>query len=408
MSLANTSIAQRYAASNNTVDTNTNTNTNTNTMSNIKSIEIVVNLTLKAGGAPTAGYFAKLHSKTNNGMPLTLMTGRSYSSINLNTQEESIYGGFLPLADKVTDRGIFNRAVIVFHYEDGASKILNSKETVRFWEDTVGVTGINGSKLKVQFNLNKAEYDWKSAVAGFKSGRFRSVRIVFNSANPCFRKQIETGEYEKLVLHTDEAQVNLHSKTVYPPTAGLSFRMREDFYTSEDSNEDNDELSFIATTSTKRREGRKAKAQSNAGRKSVKDLQNERQVEATPAAQSSTDAKLDAIMAMVGNLQTQVAELKAENAELRKENEALKAANAEPVTPTPVVDVTPEPVSEPEPEVVEEPAVEETIEESKPAVKSRAAFFAGLNKAKAAKSQAEQNMDEINSAVDEFSMFDDE
>ena len=75
-----------------------------------------------------------------------------------------MYGAFLPLLDKETDGGFYNRAVIIFHYEDGTSKILNSKETVRFWEDTVGQTGINGSKLQVKFNLNKADYDWKTAV----------------------------------------------------------------------------------------------------------------------------------------------------------------------------------------------------------------------------------------------------
>ena len=89
------------------------------------------------------------------------------------------------------------------------------------------------------------------------------------------------------------------------------------------------------TVSSRRRAARRAAheaaVQAPAPVSSIAAMMNQAPAQPAPAAaQSSTDAKLDAIMAMVGNLQTQVAELKAENAALRAENEALKAGKVAP------------------------------------------------------------------------------
>ena len=348
-----------------------------------QSIEIVQNIALSEGGVPVN--FIKTQLNKSNGKVAS--TTRSAGAIRINTEEDSVYSTFYPLCETVLDKyGKNNRAVIIFHYADGSSKTLNQAETVKFWNRTLGVDNAEDLNFTLKANFNKSTYSARNVVAGLSNGRFLSARIVFSNPDNLF-SFIEYAEYNTFTLIPQEAEANFNSKLVELNSAAVGFSCGEDFYVDSKANKPNFSKFAKATTSQKRREGRRARHTLDTARKSVKDLQNERanvQDSTTPVAESTSD-KLDAILAGMSQLQQEVKELKAENAALRAENEALKNGGV---------------VDNPEPEV-EKAAVVETKPASKGMTKDE--FFKNLNQMKAAKVRTLGNPEE---AVDEFSILD--
>jgi len=398
MSLATTSIADRIAARNNA----SNNTVDINTMPNIKSIELIQNIGL--GNKSITKEFVDTCLTKSKGKTIT--TTRGLGGIYENGRDLSLLTSFIPMPESLlTSSGRNNRVVVIHHFTDGSSKILNRVETVKFWDEVLGGDSEN-IDFKVTATLN-SDYDKKTVIKGIINHRFQSIRVAMNDVNNLFSYTVKPDLNGKdwLVLRPNNADVNLHSQIVELDSQTIGFSLTEDFYVDETKVKP----SFASCSkSAKRREGRKAKAQSNAGRKSVADLQAERQVESTPVVEPVVETPAtpqvdlaamiqQAVAAAVAPLTQEIAslreELKAKDAEIK----ALKAANAEPVAEAaPVVE-----------EVTPEPVAEEPVEKA-PALKSKAAFFAGLKKAKAVKSQAEQNLDDINVAVDEFSLFDEE
>ena len=369
MSLATSSIAQRYAANNTSASVNTNTSTK---MTNIKSIEIVQNIALTDGTIPATA-FAKVQSKKG-----VIMTTRSAGAIRYNTTDDTVYTTFMPLCEKAVDAyGNYNRAIVIFHMEDGTSKTLNTEETVKFWNEVLGDEDATRLNFSIKANFNSADYHRSVVDAGIRNNRFRSVRIVLNNLENLFRFHMDH-EYHWLTLLPVQADVNFHSKTVDCNAEALGFSMPEDFFVTK-AKANNVRFADVCakdSKSSKRRESRRAKAQTSAARISVADKVQQRATVATTAPKAETpvvDTEKEALRKENAELKAEVKGLKAELANTNAKLDqilAMMAAQAQPVAEsTPVVEeVTPEPVVEEEPEVVEEElTVEETPVEEPPA-----------------------------------------
>lgn len=416
MDLSNTTIADRLAArqaQNNTTTTttsnsdntmfNSTTSNNSAAMSNIKSVEIVLNIAMTSGIIPaTSMQVWQAENKSS------IINARSLGRVNYNSQDDSVYASFVPLCERDIDAyGKNNRAVVLFHLEDGSTKTLNKSETVKFWNSVLNVENAEEIKFSVKANPSKAAYNRTMVQEGIATGRIRSLRIVWEGSEDLFAYQ--TNEEYGITLFPNEAAVNFHSKTVDAASTSLGFRLQEDFFVTEGTSNAPDFSRFskeTVSTSTKRREFRKtaqvsaARSGADSARKTAKTTHpTTPQVEETVQAEIPVtapavvaepitvtapvvDTEKEALRAenaeqkvqianltnivaeqsakidQLSNAMTEQAAMMAEQAAMMAEMKAMMAAQQQ-AAPTPVVEA---PVVE-EPTVAAEETTEETTEE---------------------------------------------
>lgn len=374
--------------------TTANTTINTNNMT-IKSIELVQNISL-AHKALTEKYVQTCLEKSSG---KTITKTRGLGAIYENQRDLTLFTSFSPLPEVArTGNGKNNRVVVIFHYTDGSSKVLNSVETIKFWSELLGVENALDIDFRINANLESSVYDKSMVIEGLSTSRFQSIRVVLNDLDNMFNYSIsEYNGNKSLSLRPQNAEVGLHSQLVESEEQYIGFKLNDDFYVDSVSVKPN----FNACTkSTKRREGRRA--QSKAARKSVNDNNNSTVVETVTAptvvAPTVTTPDLAAIIQQA--VQAAIAPLTQEIATLREE---LKAKDAE-------IEALRNNQTSPEvEETIEETVEEEINEEPTTSLKSKDAFFAGLNKAKkvAPKSELDEIMEEAE-AQGFFLMDDDE
>jgi hypothetical protein len=412
----------KWVFTNTSANTSTNTvDTSTNNMTSIKSIELVQNISL-AEKSLTASFIDTCMSKSKG---RTICSTRGIGRICENSRDYSLFGFFIPLPEvEELDNGRNNRVVVIFHFEDGTSKILNKIETVKFWDRVLGRSALD-TRFQVKFDL-PSEYTTAIVVDGLKSHRFQSIRINIEVSD--LNRLFEGGKSEHLGDKTRVLRplgtVSLHSQLVETGANYFGFTFDNDFFVNQNAVKPNSDDCAKESKSSKRREERKAQSkaarQSIAGavaatstRKTVAQVQAEREavVEtiAAPVAEipvtTIIDTEKEALRKENAELKAQVAELSANVASLTAMMQQFMASQAQPVAPTPTVEeVTPEPAAE----IVEEaPVVEETIkEEPKATLKSEADFFSGLAKTKARKTASSANVTEEPPVL--FNIYDEE
>lgn len=416
--MKNSTIAQRRAElSNNTVNNNTS-----NTMDNPKSVEIIVNLALSTNGA-TAGFFQKIDSENAKRGGCVLMRGRSMSVVKYKRDDNTVFAEFFPLPDKNLDGwNRNNNAVVIYHMEDGSSKILDAAQTEVFWADVFNLESANQIKdtfFKVTVDLPSHRADEASKM--FRSNTARAISIKFDgipkfsiSDQPCkdgflanLRPQNAEATYTRTTVGDDPQIISASNLSrALSVQSGAVAKLDVSKYSK----------------SAKRRPARKAQAE--AARASVEAAVQTPVVEdfdfnfggstvvstaeetTTPVVETPVvDAEKEALRKENAELKAQVAELSANVANLTAMMQQFIASQAAPqpvAEPTPVVEeVTLEPVAE----VEEAPAVEETVEEA-PAPKLGSREWLAARRAKAAEAKARKSAGNSGFSAEDLLSFD--
>lgn len=311
---------------NNTV--NTRSNTTAKTMKTTKTL-IAVNLnTTSIGLAQESNPESKVFMNVHNG------------SIKWNGRTRKVFIDFQPTPSK---EGANFTPVFQVDAEGNRTEI----DRVEFWADICG-TNADGfvNTARIQANLDMTVTELKDLVeSGAKALEFTfdnanaGTAFIFEGVKDTRSKKLSVSGKEALFRFGPAVDSDVTDHVILTDSTFLQGGTVLNAISNAKAVAPSIGIANVSaategvTVSSRRRAQRRADHEAAKTTNSAPSI-SQMMANAAPApapqapAQSSTDAKLDAIMAMVGNLQTQVAELKAENAALRAENEALKAGAA--------------------------------------------------------------------------------
>lgn len=311
---------------------NSTANTRKNTTKTMKSTKIVIAVNLNVasiGRAQEVNPDSKVFMNVHNG------------SIKWNGSTRKVFIDFqpTPAIDTAKFTPVFEVSA------DGSRKEL---DRVEFWADICGTNNegfINTARITanldmtvnelkelvesgakaLEFTFDTTNADTAFIFAGISEAKIGKLKTSAKEVMLRFGPAVTSDVTDNVILsdatyiHANVVASALANSRDTAPSAGIS---------------DMKAATSNATVSARRRATRRANHEAATtpvvkSSISIAQLMNKAAAPAAPApaapaTTNSTDAKLDAILNMVGNLQTQIAELKAENAALRAENDALK------------------------------------------------------------------------------------
>jgi hypothetical protein len=221
--------------------------------------ELIVNITLGASNILTDSTIATIQDKYKS----AIINTRSCGMIRYNSRNESVYADFIPLPEKSLDKyGNYNCAVWRLTFADGTTKVLTHSQSIKYW-NTILTCDADTSATDLDFFVKvnfPVSYGRQAVNSIIRSGDARSYVITFNDVDHMFN-YAEDAYRGNLRLTPVNASVDFADHIIEVDRPTLGGRLKASDFTDEAKVTAINLSSFKKSTSSKRRDARRAASQ---------------------------------------------------------------------------------------------------------------------------------------------------